>query len=59
MFSRRGAENAGMGCFFSNVSINLFVFLCGLCASARVNICSLICIANPGCKGKTPGLSLG
>jgi hypothetical protein len=52
MFSRRGAENAGVTCFFCNVSIVLFVFLCGLRASARVNIYGFFFNANPGCADK-------
>jgi hypothetical protein len=37
---------------FFNVSIVLFVFLCGLRASARVNIYRFFYIANPGCADK-------
>ena len=51
-FLAEAQRTQGWRVFFSNVSIVLFVFLCGLCASARVNIYSFFHIANPGCTDK-------
>jgi len=51
LFSRRGAENAEVTCVIWKNSIVLLIFLCVLCASARVNIYSFFYIDNPGCTG--------